>query len=102
MLEDSDDDDGLKRPPASGPPKALPKLPGVAKDKSKKKEEKPISMPPMKPKPQVPPPVNPPMQQPPVNNAWEEDRRESLDLPMPERRGPSVVYEQQKSVQQLQ
>jgi len=42
LLEDSDDDDGLKRPPASGPPKALPKLPGVAKDKSKKKEEKPI------------------------------------------------------------
>jgi len=59
-------------------------------------------MPPMKPKPQAPPPVNPPVQQPPVNNAWEEDRRESLDQPMPERRGPSVVYEQQKSVQQLQ
>jgi len=42
LLEDSDDDDGLKRPPAAGPPKGLPKLPGVAKDKSKKKEEKPI------------------------------------------------------------
>lgn len=61
-------------------------------------------MPPMKPKPQAPPPVNQPMQQPPApaNNAQEEDRRDSLDLPMPERRGPSVVYEQQKSVQQLQ